>query len=75
MNLAEKIGQLAQIGGVSVASGSKPEEVIRKGGAGSVFWLNDTKQLNVLQGWPNRFMVVTYLIWLIIIAEIALRIH
>lgn len=29
---------------------------------------------HVLQGWPNRFMVVTYIIWLIIIAETALRI-
>jgi len=30
---------------------------------------------HVLQGWPNRFLVVTYIIWLIIIAETALRIH
>jgi hypothetical protein len=30
---------------------------------------------HVLQGWPNRFLVVTYMIWLIIIAGIALRIH
>lgn len=30
---------------------------------------------HVPQGWPNRFMVVTYIIWLIIIAETALRIH
>ena len=29
---------------------------------------------HVLQGWPNRFMVVTYITWLIIIAETALRI-
>ena len=28
---------------------------------------------HVLQGWPNRFMVVTYLIWIIIMAMIALR--
>ena len=30
---------------------------------------------HVLLGWPNRFMVVTYIIWLIIIAETALRLH
>ena len=30
---------------------------------------------HVYQGWPNRFMVVTYIIWLIIIAGTALRIH
>jgi hypothetical protein len=30
---------------------------------------------HVLQGWPNRFMVVTYIIWLIIIAGTALQIH
>jgi hypothetical protein len=28
---------------------------------------------HVYQGWPNRFMVVTYIIWLIIVAETALR--
>jgi beta-glucosidase len=49
LSLAEKIGQLAQIGGASFVPGPKPEEVIRKGGAGSVLWLNDTKQFNVLQ--------------------------
>lgn len=30
---------------------------------------------HVLQGWPNRFMVVTYIIWLIIVAGTALLIH
>jgi beta-glucosidase len=49
MSLEEKIGQLAQIRGASFVPGPKPEEVIRKGGAGSVLWLNDTKQFNVLQ--------------------------
>ena len=29
---------------------------------------------HVYQGWPNRFMVVTYIIWLIIIAKTAMRI-
>lgn len=49
MSLAEKIGQLTQIGGAAWNQGPKPEDVIRKGGAGSVLWLNDTKQFNVLQ--------------------------
>jgi beta-glucosidase len=49
MSLDEKIGQLAQVGGASFVPGPKPEDVIRKGGAGSVLWLNDTKQFNVLQ--------------------------
>jgi beta-glucosidase len=49
MSLEEKIGQLTQVGGASFFPGSKPEEVIRKGGAGSVLWLNDTKQFNALQ--------------------------
>ena len=49
MSLAEKIGQLTQIGGASFVPGPKPEDVIRKGGAGSVLWLNDTMQFNALQ--------------------------
>ena len=49
LSLDEKIGQLTQIGGASFAPGPKPKEVIRKGGAGSVLWLNNTKQFNVLQ--------------------------
>jgi len=49
MSLEEKIGQLTQISGGSFLQGPKPEDVIRKGGAGSVLWLNDTKQFNVLQ--------------------------
>src|SRR5215213_675438 len=49
MNLAEKIGQLTQIGGADWNTGPAPEEVIRKGGAGSVLWLNDTKRFNTLQ--------------------------
>jgi hypothetical protein len=28
---------------------------------------------HVLQGWPNRFMVVTYITWIILMAMIALR--
>ena len=36
LSLAEKIGQLAQIGGADWNQGPKPEDVIRQGGAGSV---------------------------------------
>jgi len=49
MSLEEKIGQLAQIGGASFVPGPKPEDVIRKGGAGSVLWVNDTQKFNALQ--------------------------
>jgi len=49
MSLAEKIGQLNQVGGAEFAPGPKAEEQIRKGGAGSVLWLNDTKKFNELQ--------------------------
>jgi beta-glucosidase len=49
LSLAEKIGQLTQIGGADWNQGPKPEEVIRKVGAGSVLWLNDTKKFNALQ--------------------------
>ena len=49
LSLAEKIGQLTQVGGASFVPGPKAEDVIRQGGAGSVLWLNDTKQFNVLQ--------------------------
>jgi beta-glucosidase len=50
MTLDEKIGQLNQAGALSIAPGSaKIEEIVRKGGAGSVLWLTDSKQFNVLQ--------------------------
>jgi len=49
MSLEEKIGQLTQIGGLSFFIGPKLEEVIRKGGAGSVLWINDTERFNALQ--------------------------
>jgi beta-glucosidase len=49
MSLEDKIGQLTQIGGADFFPGPKPEDVIRKGGAGSVLWLNDTKRFNELQ--------------------------
>jgi beta-glucosidase len=49
MSLEEKIGQLTQLAGAPFFPGPKPEAVIRKGGAGSVLWLNDRKQFNALQ--------------------------
>jgi beta-glucosidase len=49
MSLADKVGQLAQIGGADFIPGPKPEDVIRSGGAGSVLWLNDTEKINALQ--------------------------
>ena len=49
MSRAEKVGQLTQIGGADFIPGPKPEGVIRKGRAGSVLWLNDTKRFNALQ--------------------------
>src|SRR5512143_305677 len=49
MSLEEKVGQLAQIGGADWNEGPKAEDIIRKSGAGSVLWLNDTKEFNRLQ--------------------------
>jgi beta-glucosidase len=49
MSLAEKVGQLAQIGGADWVPGPKAEDIIRERGAGSVLWLNDTKKFNALQ--------------------------
>jgi beta-glucosidase len=50
MTLEEKVGQLTQISGAAFFPGAqKPEDVLRKGGAGSVLWLNDTRRFNELQ--------------------------
>src|ERR1700758_46272 len=53
MTLEEKIAQLSQIPGLPVAEFTqqvgKPEDVIRKYGAGSVLWVSDPKQINRLQ--------------------------
>src|SRR5512143_3039788 len=49
MSLEEKIGQLNQVGGAAFAPGPKAEDQIRRGGAGSVLWLNDTRRFNELQ--------------------------
>jgi beta-glucosidase len=48
MTVEEKVGQLTQIAG-GFFPGAKPEETLRKGGAGSILWLNDTKKFNELQ--------------------------
>jgi beta-glucosidase len=50
LTLDEKIGQLNQAGAIAFGPNApKVEDVVRKGGAGSVLWLNDTKKLNALQ--------------------------
>jgi beta-glucosidase len=49
MSLEEKVGQLAQIGGADWNRGPRPEEIIRKRGAGSILWLNNTRRFNELQ--------------------------
>jgi len=49
MSLEEKVGQLNQVGGAAFSPGPAAEDQIRKGGAGSVLWLNDTKKFNELQ--------------------------
>ena len=49
MGLDEKVAQLNQIGGADWNNGPNAAEVIRKTGAGSVLWLNDTKRFNELQ--------------------------
>jgi len=46
MTVEEKVGQLTQVGAIA---GMDPEGAIRRGGAGSVLWLTDTKQFNALQ--------------------------
>ncbi|MGE5603022.1 MAG: beta-glucosidase BglX [Nitrososphaerales archaeon] len=47
MSVTEKAGQLTQIGGGDW--NEPPEDIIRRGGAGSVLWLNDTRKFNALQ--------------------------
>lgn len=51
MNLEEKIGQMNQASGVAMPmlGGQKPDELIAKGGVGSVLWLIDVKEINRLQ--------------------------
>jgi beta-glucosidase len=51
MNVDEKIGQMNQAAGVvmPMLGGQKPDELIAKGGVGSVLWLIDVKEINRLQ--------------------------
>jgi beta-glucosidase len=50
MTLEEKVGQLAQVGGMAFIPGApKPEEEIRKGRAGSILWVSDPVAINKLQ--------------------------
>ena len=49
MTLEEKVGQLTQVGAFPFLPGPKPAEAARKGGAGSVLWLNGTKEFNAVQ--------------------------
>ncbi len=50
MTLQEKIGQLTQIGpSLPEAGGEQPEDLIRKGKAGSVLWTADSAQIQKLQ--------------------------
>jgi beta-glucosidase len=48
MTLEEKVGQLTQVAGALIP-GARPEEALRKGGAGSVLWLSDPAKINALQ--------------------------
>ncbi len=53
MTLEEKVAQLSQLPGFPipefVQQVGKPEDVIRKYGAGSVLWVSDSKEINRLQ--------------------------
>lgn len=49
LSLEGKVGQLAQVSGDNFMPGPKAEDMIRKGMAGSVLWLNNTKRFNELQ--------------------------
>lgn len=50
MSLAEKIGQLSQIGGLALIPDSVPvEERIRQGQAGSILWVSNPAAINKLQ--------------------------
>ena len=51
MTLEEKVGQLSQMPGFPVPefirqNGTKPEDAVRKYGAGSVLWVSDPKEIN-----------------------------
>jgi beta-glucosidase len=51
LSVEEKIGQLNESSGVQIPglSMEKPDDLIAKGGAGSILWLIDVKEINRLQ--------------------------
>src|SRR5215475_12235868 len=51
MTLDEKIGQMNESSGVvmPMLGNEKPDDLIAKGGVGSILWLNDVKEINRLQ--------------------------
>jgi beta-glucosidase len=49
LTIDAKVGQLLQLSGADFFPGPKTEDVIRKYGAGSILWLNDTKKFNYFQ--------------------------
>jgi beta-glucosidase len=49
LSLEEKIGQLNQAGALPFPGSPKVEDVVARGGAGSVLWLNDTRKFNEVQ--------------------------
>jgi beta-glucosidase len=51
MTLEEKIGQMNQASGVvmPMLGGEKPDDLIARGGVGSILWLIDVKEINRLQ--------------------------
>jgi beta-glucosidase len=50
LTLDEKIGQLNQAGALAGVPGAENiDDVVRRGGAGSVLWLTDSRRFNVLQ--------------------------
>ena len=51
MTLDEKVGQLNESSGMvmPMLGSKKPDDLIAKGGVGSVLWQNDTKEINRLQ--------------------------
>jgi len=49
MTLDEKVGQLTLAAGAPFFGGPGPEDLLRKGAAGSILWLNDTRRFGELQ--------------------------
>jgi beta-glucosidase len=49
LSLEEKIGQLNQAGTLPIPGAPKVEDVVSRGNAGSVLWLNDTRKFNEVQ--------------------------